>query len=63
MTRALGPGHRPAAEQAFSHGYQVAVLTAGLCIIAAAIIAASGLRNNRRRELDGATSSPLQRQA
>jgi MFS transporter, DHA2 family, methylenomycin A resistance protein len=54
VTTALGPGHRAAAEQAFTHGYHVAVLTAGLCLIAAAIIAASGLRNNRRRELDAA---------
>jgi uncharacterized protein YndB with AHSA1/START domain len=54
VTRALGTGHRPAAEQAFSHGYQVAVLIAGLGLIAAAIIAAFGLRDNRRRELDAA---------
>jgi len=30
VTRALGAGYRAAAEQAFAHGYQVAVLTAGL---------------------------------
>jgi hypothetical protein len=35
VTRALGTGHRPAAEQAFSHGYQVAVFIAGLGLIAA----------------------------
>jgi DHA2 family methylenomycin A resistance protein-like MFS transporter len=58
VTRALGAGHRAVAEQAFTHGYQVAVLTAGLCLIAAAIIAASGLRNNRRRELDAAGDKP-----
>jgi predicted MFS family arabinose efflux permease len=51
---ALGPGHRAAAEQAFTHGYHVAVLTAGLCLIAAAIIAATGLPGNRRRKLDPA---------
>src|SRR6202167_470917 len=34
VTTALGPGHRAAAEQAFTHGYHVAVLTAGLCLIA-----------------------------
>lgn len=58
VTRALGTGHRPAAEQAFSHGYQVAVLIAGLGLIAAAIIAAVGLRDNRRRELDAAAGQP-----
>ena len=57
VTRALGTGHRPAAEQAFSHGYQVAVLIAGLGLIAAVIIAAFGLRDNRRRELDAAQAS------
>ena len=58
VTRALGTGHRPAAEQAFSHGYQVAVLIAALGLIAAAIIAAFGLRDNRRRELDAAAGKP-----
>jgi hypothetical protein len=51
-------GYRPAAEQAFSHGYQVAVLIAGLGRIAAAIIAASGLRDNRRRELEASGGKP-----
>jgi hypothetical protein len=58
VTRALGTGHRAAAEQAFTHGYQVAVLTAGLGLIAAAIIAAFGLRDNRRGELDAAAGKP-----
>jgi MFS family permease len=58
VTRALGTGLRPGAEQAFSHGYQVAVLIAGLGLIAAAIIAAFGLRDNRRRELDAAAGQP-----
>lgn len=58
VTRALGTGHRQAAEQAFSHGYHVAVLIAGLGLIAAAIIAAFGLRDNRRRELDAAAGKP-----
>ena len=58
VTRALGAGHRAAAEQAFTHGYQVAVLTAGLGLIAAAIIAAFGLRDDRRRELDAAAGKP-----
>jgi MFS transporter, DHA2 family, methylenomycin A resistance protein len=58
VTRALGTGHRAAAEQAFTHGYQVAVLTAGLCLIAAAIIAAFGLRDDRRRELGAAGGEP-----
>ena len=58
VTRALGAGHRAAAEQAFSHGYQVAVLIAGLGLIAAAIIAAFGLRDNRRRELDAGAGKP-----
>ena len=51
VTRALGTGQRLAAEQAFSHGYQTAVLIAGLGLIAAAIIAAFGLHDNRGREL------------
>jgi EmrB/QacA subfamily drug resistance transporter len=54
VTRALGPSQRAAAEQAFSHGYHLAVLVAGLGLIAAAIIAAFGLRGSRRRELDAA---------
>ena len=60
VTRALGTGLRLAAEQAFSHGYQAAVLTAGLGLIAAAIIAAFGLRDNRhrRREVDAAAGKP-----
>ncbi len=58
VTAALGPGHRAAAEQAFTYGYHVAVLTAGLCLIAAAIIAATGLPGNRRRELDPADNKP-----
>jgi hypothetical protein len=58
VTRALGTGQRTAAEQAFSHGYQVAVLIAGLGLIAAAIIAAFGLRDNRRRGLDAAAGKP-----
>ena len=58
VTRVLGTGHRPAAEQAFSQGYQVAVLIAGLGLIAAAIIAAFELRDNRRRELDAAAGKP-----
>jgi MFS transporter, DHA2 family, methylenomycin A resistance protein len=55
VTRALGTGQRAAAEHAFSHGYQVAVLIAGLGLIAAAVVAAFGLRDNRRRELGAAT--------
>jgi DHA2 family methylenomycin A resistance protein-like MFS transporter len=47
VTRALGTGQRAAAERAFSHGYEMAVLIAGLCLIAAAVLAASGLRGNR----------------
>jgi len=58
VTRALGAGHRAAAEQAFSHGYQVAVLIAGLCLIAAAILAAFGLRDDRRRQLDAVGVTP-----
>ena len=52
--RALGASHRAAAEEAFSHGYEVAVLIAGFCLIAAAVIAAIGLRDDRRRQLDAA---------
>jgi MFS transporter, DHA2 family, methylenomycin A resistance protein len=58
VTTALGPGHRAAAELAFTRGYHVAVLAAGLCLIAAAIIAATGLSGNRRRELDPAGNKP-----
>jgi MFS transporter, DHA2 family, methylenomycin A resistance protein len=58
VTRALGTGQRRAAEQAFTHGYQVAIFIAGLGLIAAAIIAAFGLRDNRRRELDAAPGKP-----
>jgi hypothetical protein len=55
VTSALGPGHRVAAEQAFSHGYEVALLIAGLCLIATAGIAACGLIDDRRRQFDAAT--------
>lgn len=58
VTRALGGHHREAAELAFSHGYQVAVLIAGLGLIAAAIIAAFGLRGNRSRKFDAAGDEP-----
>ena len=58
VTRALGTSYRAAAEQAFSHGYQVALLIAGLGLIAAAILAAFGLRDNRRPELDAAVDKP-----
>jgi EmrB/QacA subfamily drug resistance transporter len=58
VAKALGTGQRAAAEQAFSHGYQVAALIAGLGLIAAAIIAAFGLHDNRSRELDAATGKP-----
>ena len=47
VTRALGAGQRAAAERAFSHGYEMAVLIAGLCLIAAAVLASSGLRDNK----------------
>jgi MFS transporter, DHA2 family, methylenomycin A resistance protein len=56
VTRALGEGHRAAAEQAFSHGYEVAVHIAGLCLIAAAILAAFGLRHDRRPRPDAVRS-------
>jgi hypothetical protein len=58
VTRALGTGQRAAAGQAFAHGYQVAVLIAGLGLIAAAIIAAFGLRDNRSRKPNAAAAEP-----
>jgi hypothetical protein len=58
VASALGGQHRAAAELAFSHGYQVALRDAGLCLIAAAIIAAFGLRGNRSRKLDAAVDKP-----
>jgi DHA2 family methylenomycin A resistance protein-like MFS transporter len=58
VTRALGTSYRAAADQAFSHGYQVAILSAGLGLIAAAILAAFGLRDHRRPELDAAADKP-----
>jgi DHA2 family methylenomycin A resistance protein-like MFS transporter len=58
VTSALGTGRRLAAEQAFTHGFQVAVFIAGLGLIAAAIIAAFGLRGNRSRELVAAAGKP-----
>ena len=58
VTRALGTSYRAAAKQAFSHGYQVALLIAGLGLIAAAILAAFGLRDNRRPELDAVVDKP-----
>jgi DHA2 family methylenomycin A resistance protein-like MFS transporter len=58
VTRALGTGQRAAAEQAFSHGYQVAILIAGLGLIAAGIIAAFGLRDNGSRKPNAAAGKP-----
>jgi MFS family permease len=58
VTRVLGVGQRAAADHAFSHGYQVAVLIAGLCLIAAAILAAFGLRDNRNPEQDPVEGKP-----
>jgi DHA2 family methylenomycin A resistance protein-like MFS transporter len=57
VTRALGTGQRTAAEQAFSHGYQVAILIAGLGLVAAAIIAAFGLRDNSSRKPNAAAAA------
>jgi DHA2 family methylenomycin A resistance protein-like MFS transporter len=51
VTRALGTGQGAAAEQAFSDGYEVAVLVAGLCLIAAALISVFGLHERHRPEL------------
>jgi EmrB/QacA subfamily drug resistance transporter len=59
VTRALGGHHRAAAELAFSHGYQVAVRTAGLCLIAAVIIAAFGLRSRKPDTAADQPASPL----
>lgn len=59
VARALGTGQRAAAEQAFSHGYAMAVLVAGLCLIAAALIATLGLRPGRMPEPEAdASASP-----
>jgi hypothetical protein len=55
-TRALGAGARAAAEQAFSHGYAVAVLVAGFFLVAAAVLAVFGLRHDRTPELDAVRS-------
>jgi MFS transporter, DHA2 family, methylenomycin A resistance protein len=57
VIRVLGTGQRAAAEQAFSHGYAVAVLVAGLCLVAAAVLAVFGLRHDRRPELDAVRST------
>ena len=59
VTRALGKGQTAAADQAFSHGYEMAILAAGLCLVAAALVAALGLRDHRRRELDAVQREPL----
>jgi hypothetical protein len=56
VTKALGAGERAAAEQAFSHGYGVAVLVAGFFLVAAAVLAVFGLRHDRRPELDAVRS-------
>ena len=56
VTRVLGAGERATAEQAFSHGYAVAVLVAGFFLVAAAVLAVFGLRHDRRPELDAVGS-------
>ena len=54
VTRALGAGQKAPAEHAFFLGYTVAVLIAGFCLIAAAILAVFGLRDDRRPQPDAA---------
>jgi hypothetical protein len=50
VTRVLGAGQRAAAEQAFTHGYEVAIRIAGLCLVAAALVAVFGLGDDHSRD-------------
>jgi MFS transporter, DHA2 family, methylenomycin A resistance protein len=59
VTRALGTAQRAAAERAFSHGFEMAVLIAGLCLIAAAVLAASGLRDSKPAPPGGLDNSTI----
>ena len=45
VARALGTGRRAVAQQAFSHGFEVALLVAAVCLFAAALVAVLGLRD------------------
>ncbi len=45
--RALGAGYRQAATDAFVHGYRLAVGAGAACLLAAACVAALGLRGGR----------------
>jgi MFS transporter, DHA2 family, methylenomycin A resistance protein len=52
VTGSLGSTFRAAATDAFINGYHVAMLVAGLCLVAAALFAAFGLRAPRTRDND-----------
>jgi len=52
VTRELGSGQRAAAERAFTHGFEVAIRIAGLCLLVAGLVALLGLRDDRGREVD-----------
>ena len=47
VVRVLGPGYRQAATEAFMHGYRLAVGAGAACLLAAACVAALGLRGGR----------------
>jgi MFS transporter, DHA2 family, methylenomycin A resistance protein len=53
IERALGHAYRQAAAQSFSHGFQVAVICAGACMLAASGIAWAGLRRRVRPQAAG----------
>ncbi len=59
VTRALGAGQRAAAEQAFTHGFEVAIRIAGLYLVVAALVAVFGLGDDHRREPGTAAVKPV----
>jgi hypothetical protein len=54
VTQSLGHALRIPATDAFIGGYHIAMLTAGLCLLAAAILAAAGLRSRRSKTQEDA---------
>jgi MFS transporter, DHA2 family, methylenomycin A resistance protein len=60
VIQALGESQKAAAERAFSHGYEVAVLVAGCSLGVAALITIVGLRHDRRAEVGALTASSPQ---
>ncbi len=61
VTRALGPAVRSDAIDSFLRGYRWALLTAALCTVGAAVVAAVGLRHVRSTSVVAVEAAPSNR--